>query len=109
MVINSWRIHGNSCQMFNNDYHECPFQGVEDFLNHPAYFSLFNLLDYQALGGGGVGGAEGDEVGAGGMTRGYPKLQGTLKLPSVLVMQVQKLSHVPYQTHWMFRTSGRGT
>ena len=30
-------------------------------------FSLFNLLDYQALGGGGVGGAEGEEVGAGGV------------------------------------------
>ena len=95
--------------MFNNEYLECPFQGVDATLNNPAYFStfnfqfsLFNLLDYQALGGGGVGGAEGDEVGAGGMTRGYPKLQGTLKLPSVLVMQVQKLSHVPYQTHWMF-------
>ena len=27
----------------------------------------FTLLDYQALGGGGVGGAEGEEVGAGGV------------------------------------------
>ena len=49
-----------------------PFRGGEDFLNNPAYFSPFNfhfsiftLLDYQALGGGGVGGAEGEEVGAG--------------------------------------------
>ena len=48
--------------------------GGEDSLNNPAYFSpfnfqfsLFNLLDYQALGGGGVGGAEGEEVGAGGV------------------------------------------
>ena len=51
-----------------------PFRGVEDSLNNPAYFStfnfqfsLFNVLDDQALGGGGVGGAEGDEVGAGGV------------------------------------------
>ena len=93
-----------------------PFGEGDVSLNNSAYFSIFNFqfsifnsLDDEALGGGGVGGAEGDEVGAGGMTRGYPKLQGTLKLPSVLVMQVQKLSHVPYQTHWMFRTSGRGT
>ena len=43
MVINSWRIHGNSCQMFNNEYHKCPFQGVEDSLNNPAYFSIFNF------------------------------------------------------------------
>ena len=75
MVINLWRIHGNLGLIFNNEYLECPFQGVgEDFLINPAYFStfnfqfsLFNLLDYQALGGGGVGGAEGEEVGAGGV------------------------------------------
>ncbi len=74
MTINSWRIHGNLGLIFNNEYHKCPFQGVEDSLNNPAYFSpfnfhlsLFNLLDYQALGGGGVGGAEGEEVGAGGV------------------------------------------
>ena len=30
-------------------------------------FSPFNSLDDEALGGGGVGGAEGDEVGAGGV------------------------------------------
>ncbi len=29
--------------MFNNEYLECPFQGVEDSLNNPAYFSLFNF------------------------------------------------------------------
>ena len=51
-----------------------PFRGVEDSLSNSAYFSFFNfhfsiftLLDYQSLGGGGVGGAEGEEVGAGGV------------------------------------------
>ena len=31
------------------------------------HFSIFNSLDDEALGRGGVGGAEGDEVGAGGV------------------------------------------
>ena len=53
--------------MFNNEYHKCPFRGGEDSLNNPAYFSIFNSLDDEALGGGGVGCAEGDEVGAGGV------------------------------------------
>jgi hypothetical protein len=43
MVINSWRIHGNLGLMFNNEYHKCPFQGVEDSLNNPAYFSIFTF------------------------------------------------------------------
>ena len=44
MVINSWRIHVNAWQMFNNEYHKCPFQGVgEDFLINPAYFSIFTF------------------------------------------------------------------
>ena len=43
MTINSWRIHGNSCLIFNNEYIECPFQGVDATLNNPAYFSTFNF------------------------------------------------------------------
>ena len=51
-----------------------PYGEGEVSLNNPAYFSIFNFqfsifnsLDDEALGRGGVGGAEGDEVGAGGV------------------------------------------
>ena len=51
-----------------------PFGEGDVSLNNSTYFSQFsihnspfNLLDDEALGGGGVGGAEGDEVGAGGV------------------------------------------
>ena len=51
-----------------------PFGEGDVSLNNSAYFSIFNFqfsifnsLDDEALGGGGVGGAEGDEVGAGGV------------------------------------------
>ena len=51
-----------------------PFGEGDVSLNNSAYFSIFNFqfsifnsLDDEALGGGGVGCAEGDEVGAGGV------------------------------------------
>ena len=51
-----------------------PFGEGDVSLNNSAYFSIFNFqfsifnsLDDEALGGGGVGGAEGEEVGAGGV------------------------------------------
>ena len=28
IIMNLWSLHGNSCLIFNNDYHECaPFRG----------------------------------------------------------------------------------
>ena len=44
-----------------------PFGEGEVSLSNSAHLSPFTSLDDEALGGGGVGGAEGDEVGAGGV------------------------------------------
>ena len=56
MIINA--PYGEGDVSLSNSAHHSPFT---------IHNSPFNLLDDEALGGGGVGGAEGEEVGAGGV------------------------------------------